>query len=125
MSNSIPLTLDEPGTYVFTAEAALRGHKLTAFGLSLRRPDNRKIFLADEEAYMQKAGLTDAQIALVRARDWTGLIRAGGHLQSMLKVAATVGQDLWHIGAHNAGISREELIALCPRRLDITPEGGI
>lgn len=123
MTNSIPFTLDPPGTYVYTAEAALRGHRLTAFGLSLRRPANREAFLADEEGYMQARGLDQASIAMVRARDWTGLIRAGGHLQSMLKVAATVGQDLWHIGAHNADLTREELIALCPRKVNATPGG--
>ena len=47
----------------------------------------------------------------VRARDWTALIKAGGHLQAVLKIAATVGQNLWHVGAHNAGVPVEEMLA--------------
>jgi hypothetical protein len=47
---------------------------------------------------------------------------AGGHLQAMLKLAATVGQDLWSIGAHNARCGRDELIAACPRTVSGLPE---
>ncbi|MEW5420880.1 protocatechuate 3,4-dioxygenase [Amorphus sp. 3PC139-8] len=121
MSNTIPLSLDPPGTFLYTGEMATKGYNLTRFGLSLRRPDNRKAFLADEEGYMRGAGLSDTEIALVLARDWTGLIEAGGHLQSMLKVAATVGENLWHIGAHNAGMTADELMAICPRKVSALP----
>jgi protocatechuate 4,5-dioxygenase alpha chain len=123
MSNSIPFNLDPPGTYIYTGEMATKGYKLTRFGLSLRRPENREKFLADEEGYMRRAGLSDEEIALVKARDWTGLLKAGGHLQAMLKVAATVGQNLWHIGAHNADMEVEELMQLCPRRVSALPGG--
>ena len=121
MSNSMALTLDPPGTYVYTAEMALKGHRLTAFGLSLRQVNNRAAFLADEVGYMGRHGLSETDIAHVLARDWTALIAAGGHLQAMLKVAATVGQNLWHIGAHNAGMTVEELMAICPRRISAIP----
>jgi protocatechuate 4,5-dioxygenase alpha chain len=123
MSNSIPFNLDPPGTFVYTGEMATKGYALTRFGLSLRNPDNRARFLADEDAYMRAAGLTETEIALVRARDWTGLIEAGGHLQAMLKVAATVGQNLWHIGAHNAGLEVEEMTRICPRNVAALPGG--
>src|ERR1700754_3953239 len=105
-----PFSLDEPGTIEFTARRALHGQALNRFALSLRRPDNRAAFLADEDGYLRAAGLADAEIDLVRRRDWTGLMRAGGHLQSVLKLAATVGQDLWDVGAHNAGCTRDELL---------------
>jgi len=124
MSNSIQFNLDAPGTYLYTGPMATKGYKLTKFGLSLRRPQNRERFLKDEAAYMREAGLSEQEIALVLARDWTGLIQAGGHLQAMLKVAATVGQNLWHIGAHNAGIEVDELINICPRQVSALPGGG-
>jgi protocatechuate 4,5-dioxygenase alpha chain len=123
MSNSVPFNLDPPGTYIYTGEMASKGYKLTRFGLSLRKPENREKFLADEAGYMRDAGLSDVEIALVRARDWTGLIQAGGHLQAMLKVAATVGQNLWHIGAHNAGMEVEELMKITPRKVRAIPGG--
>ena len=116
------LDLDEPGTIEFTAERALRGQALNRFALSLRSPGSRAEFLADEPAYLERYGLTAEQAGLVLARDWTGLLRAGGHLQAMLKFAATVGEDLWSIGAHNAGCTREELIAATPRRVSGLPE---
>jgi protocatechuate 4,5-dioxygenase alpha chain len=116
------LDLSEPGTIEFTAERALRGRSLNRFALSLRAPEKRAEFLADELDCMLKSGLSAAEMALVQEHDWTGLLRAGGHLQAILKLAATVGQDLWSIGAHNAGCSREALIAACPRRVGGLPE---
>jgi protocatechuate 4,5-dioxygenase, alpha chain len=116
--------LDEPGTIEFTAERALAGQSLNRFALSLRVPGNRASFLGDEAAYMRGFGLTDDEVKLVSERDWTGLLRAGGHLQAMLKLAATVGQDLWSIGAHNAGCGRDELIAATPRRVSGLPTPG-
>jgi protocatechuate 4,5-dioxygenase, alpha chain len=116
-----PFRLDEPGTIEFTAGRALRGQALNRFALSLREPDNRAAFLADEAGYLRARGLDDAEIDLVRRRDWTGLMHAGGHLQAVLKLAATVDQDLWHIGAHNVGCTRDELLAHCPRRVSGRP----
>jgi protocatechuate 4,5-dioxygenase alpha chain len=65
--------------------------------------------------------LTDAEQQLVCTRDWTGLIKGGGHLQAVLKIAATVGENLWHVGAHNAGVPMEEMLAACPRRVTGLP----
>ena len=124
MSDQIPFTLDAPGTFIITSAQTLAAHDLTKFGLSLRRPDNRQEFLADEEAYMRKHGLDTATRAMVSARDWTGLIQAGGHLQSMLKIAATVGQNLWDIGAHNTGMTAQALMEACPRRVEALPGGS-
>ncbi len=42
----------------------------------------------------------------------------------MLKLAAAVGDDLWSIGAHNAGCDRDALIAAVPRRVSGIPAGG-
>lgn len=116
--------LDEPGTIEFTAERALRGQALNRFALSLRSPGNRADFLAGEAGYLERYGLSAEQVRLVLARDWTGLLKAGGHLHAILKLAATVGEDLWSIGAHNAGCTREELIAATPRRVSGLPGTG-
>jgi protocatechuate 4,5-dioxygenase alpha chain len=113
--------LEWPGTLVYTSELALRGHKLNRFALTLRSPASRRLFLADEKGYMQSSGLSSAEQAMVLDRDWTGLLRAGGHLQAILKIAATVGQHLWHIGAHHAGTDAETLRAACPRRVSRLP----
>jgi protocatechuate 4,5-dioxygenase, alpha chain len=118
------LDLDEPGTIEFTAERALAGRALNRFALSLRSPASRAEFLADEAGYLRRFGLGDEEAKLVGGRDWTGLLRAGGHLQAVLKLAATVGEDLWSIGAHNAGCGRDALIAATPRRVSGVPAPG-
>jgi len=123
MSNSIPLDLDAPGTFLYTPERALKGDRLTQFGLTLRDPENRAKFLNDEVSYMQSMKLTREEIELVTNRDWTGLLNAGGHLQSMLKVSATLGGNLWDIGAHNTGLSISELQSVCPRYVSDIPKG--
>ena len=116
--------LDWPGTLVYSSELALQGHRLNRFALSLRSPACRQTFLADEKSYMQSYGLSPQEQALVVDRDWTGLLRAGGHLQAILKIAATVGQHLWHIGAHNAGTDADTMRAACPRRVSRLPPGA-
>jgi protocatechuate 4,5-dioxygenase alpha chain len=117
--------LDWPGTLVYSSQLALRGHKLNLFALTLRSPAGRQAFLADERGYMQRCDLSWQEQAMVVDRDWTGLLRAGGHLQAILKIAATVGQHLWHIGAHNAGTDAATMRAACPRRVSRLPPGAV
>lgn len=116
-------SLEPPASFVYTGPMSTRGRNINRFSLSLKNPDNRKSFLADPDAYMTRFNLSDTEKALVRARDWSGLLAAGGHLQAILKIAATLGQNLWHIGAHNAEIPVDEMIAACPRRVGGLPEG--
>ena len=47
--------------------------------------------------------------------------RLGDLIAAGVKVAATVGQTLWHVGAHNASVSADELKAACPRRVSALP----
>jgi protocatechuate 4,5-dioxygenase alpha chain len=117
-------SLEPPDSFVYTGPMSTAGRNLNRFSLSLKIPDNRKAFLADPAGYMRAYSLTDAQQAMVQACDWTGLIKAGGHLQAILKVAVTVGENLWHVGAHNAGVPVEELLAACPRRVGGLPESS-
>ena len=116
-------SLEPPASFVYTGPMSTRGRNINRFSLSLKNPDNRKSFLADPDAYMTRFNLSDTEKALVRARDWSGLLAAGGHLQAILKIAATLGQNLWHIGAHNAEIPVDEMIAACPRRVGGLPKG--
>lgn len=118
------LTLDEPGTILFTAERALAGQPLNRFALSLRSEANRTDFLADEQGYLARFEIPADVKAYVAARDWTGLLMSGGHLQSVLKLAATVGCSLWDVGAHNVGCTAEELKEASPRRVTGLPEGN-
>ncbi len=109
--------LDPPGTYVFDGARSSRGFLFNRFALSLKQPRNRERFLQDEAAYASTFGLTPEEKSLIARRDWTGMLQAGGHLQAILKLAATVGQNLYHIGAHNCGVDVEVMLAACPRRV--------
>jgi protocatechuate 4,5-dioxygenase alpha chain len=119
-----PLNLDEPGTFEFTAQRALQGRALNRFALSLRTSPARAAFVADEPGAMRAYHLSEDEVALVRARDWTGLLQAGGHLQAISKIAGALGLNLWDIGAHNVGCTRDELIASCPRTVTGLPAGS-
>ena len=113
--------LEWPGTLVYSSSLALKGHALNTFALSLRSPINRECFLADEGAYLERYNLAVAHKTAVLQRDWTALLQAGGHLQAILKIAATVGQGLWHIGAHHAGVDVATLQQACPRHVNGLP----
>ncbi|MEX0428358.1 hypothetical protein AB3X52_12070 [Nocardioides sp. DS6] len=115
--------LDEPGTIAFTARRALDGQRLNRFALSLRSAPNRSAFLADESAYLKLFAVPAEQRDLVARRDWTGLLLAGGHLQAVLKLSATLGGTLLDIGAHNVGCDRDALASACPRMVDGLPAG--
>ena len=114
-------SMEPPATFPYDGPASTRGARLNRFALSLKSPARRAEFLADEDAYLERFALTPAERALVRARDWTGLLEAGGHLPAMLKLAAALGLDLYDIGAHNVGTDRQALYDACPRRTSALP----
>ena len=116
-------SLDAPHTYLYTGPMSSAGERINRFALSLKIPANRLAFMAAPRAYVSNYSLTPTEIDLIERRDWTGLMQAGGHLQAILKIAATVGESLWHIGAHCAGMSVEQMQSACPRRLDGLPPG--
>lgn len=127
-TSSLPdpgFSLEPPATYLYDGPASSRGRRINAFCLSLKSPVARRAFLRDEAAYVQRFGLTGGEQALVRSRDWTGLLGAGGHLQAVLKLAATLGLNIYHIGAHNVGTDAASLYDACPRRLAALPREGV
>ncbi|MGH9320290.1 MAG: protocatechuate 3,4-dioxygenase [Vicinamibacteria bacterium] len=103
-----------PGTYVFTGERSQQGYRLNRLSMTLTKKEDRERFLADEEAYMREMGLTDEERDLVRRRDWGAIIRGGGNIYLILKIAATVGSNLLDMGAQMRGESLEALMASRP-----------
>jgi protocatechuate 4,5-dioxygenase alpha chain len=103
-----------PGTYVFDGARSRRGYALNRLAMSLTAPDNRKRFLADEDSYMRGMGLSDAERAMVRARDWAAMIRHGGNIYLILKIAGTIGQNLLQMGAQMRGETLEAFMGTRP-----------
>jgi protocatechuate 4,5-dioxygenase, alpha chain len=92
--------MDEiPGTNVFTGERSRRGYRLNKMAMSLGDPGNRARFRADETGYMTGMELGAAEQDAVGRRDWSGLLAQGGNIYLMLKLAATVGQNLGEMQA--------------------------
>jgi hypothetical protein len=90
---SLPDDLD-----LFYEGTAMRGIRLNKAGYSLKDEPQRALFKRDEEAWMDQFGLTDKERALMRARDWIGLWRAGMSIYVMVKLSGATNTSLLEIG---------------------------
>ena len=97
-----------PGTPVFDSDAARRGYALNRMCYSFNSKTARDEFVSDEAAYCAKFGLDAEQTAAIAARDVLGLIRAGGGVYFLGKLAGGVlGLDMQDIGALQTGMSKD------------------
>ena len=97
-----------PGTYPFTLERSVKSYRLNRFLHGLIQPAQRDAFRADEEAAFAHARLTDEERALVRNRDWRGLIHYGVIFFMLEKLGAVIGVSNLHIYAAMRGESLED-----------------
>jgi protocatechuate 4,5-dioxygenase, alpha chain len=115
--------LSPPNTYIFDGQRARQGYRLNRMAMTLVEPANRAALQADEEAYLVKMGLSEAEKALVRGRDWAGMLEAGGNIYLMYKLAGSLGISLPEMGAQMRGESLEEMRARLGGRSH-TAQGG-
>jgi len=78
---------------------------------ALSSADERDAFKRDEEAFLSRFGLSDAEKNLVRSRDFKGLIEAGLNIYFMLKLGSATGNSLYRMGAQMRGESYEEFLS--------------
>jgi gallate dioxygenase len=97
-----------PGTYLLTVSLAQQAYRLSAFCRSLMQSRNRSAFKADELAYMHECGLEEREIALVRSRDWLGMVRYGVNHFLVFRVAGVLGVGLAGAAAQMRGETLEE-----------------
>ncbi|HJQ50836.1 MAG TPA: hypothetical protein VJ838_10015 [Gaiellaceae bacterium] len=83
---------------LFDEATATRGIRLNKAAYSLKDEHQRDLFHKDEEAWMEQFGLTDAEKALVRNRDWIGLWQAGMSIYVMVKLSGVTDTPLPEIG---------------------------
>jgi protocatechuate 4,5-dioxygenase, alpha chain len=100
-----------PDTYVFDGALSRRGYRLNKFCMSLTSAETRAAFKEDEEAYMARFGLTDAEKRLVRDRDFLGMIKSGANIYMLLKLGSATGKGLYEIGAQQRGETLAEFLA--------------
>ena len=100
-----------PDTSIFDLRASRRGYRLNKMCGSLCSPANREAFRQDEEAYMARFSLSEEEKALVRKRDFAGLIAAGTNIYFMLKIGSVTGNSLYRMGAQMRGESYEQFLS--------------
>jgi len=96
------------GTYLFDGNRARMNPALNRMCMSLTRPANRAAFSADPEGYCHSFGLSQQTVALVTARDWLGLIRCGGNIYYVFKLAAIDHISMQHVGAQQNSMTLEQ-----------------
>lgn len=104
------------GVIRYGGARASRGLRLTGFLVAISQPGQREAFLADEAGTMARFGLSQTEQALVRARDYAGLLEAGAHVYAVAKSGHAFGATLMDIGARLRGQSTAELVAYCQAR---------
>ncbi|WP_368641581.1 protocatechuate 4,5-dioxygenase subunit alpha [Castellaniella ginsengisoli] len=96
-----------PGTVIFDGDLARIGYALNRMCFSFNAAECRKAFLQDEEAYMTRYHLTEAQKEAVRSRQVLRMMAAGGHPYYLAKLAGIFGLDMQDIGAQQTGVTKE------------------
>lgn len=99
---------DIPGTYVFTKDRARLGLHLNMFFSSLLKAENREEFQRDEDKYLDKFPLTEAQRRCVRERDWTGMLKLGANIYHMSKLGGTDRVTFQYLAGCMAGMSQAD-----------------
>jgi len=100
-----------PDTSIFDLRLSRRGRRLNKLCAALCSPQERDAFKRDEETFMSRFGLTEAEKQLIRKRDFQGLIDAGMNIYSMLKIGSATGNGLYRMGAQMRGESYDEFLA--------------
>ncbi len=100
-----------PGTDPFDGQLAMRGYALNAMCYSFNSQEQREAFSKDEEGYMARFGLTDEQKNAVRARDVLAMLKAGGNVYYLAKLAGILGLNVQDLGALQTGKSLDEFKA--------------
>jgi protocatechuate 4,5-dioxygenase, alpha chain len=100
-----------PGTTLFDGDQAQKGLALNRMCFSFNSAENRRAFLADEEAYCQRYGLSDEQRAAVKSRNVLRMIAAGGNVYYLAKLAGIFGLNVQDLGAQQTGMSVDDFKA--------------
>jgi len=99
------------GTYLFDGLRARVNYPLNKMCMSLTEPANREAFAADEAAYCNKFGLSEESKALVLERNWIGMIRSGGNIYYVFKLASIDHVSMQHVGAQQNAMTLDEFRA--------------
>lgn len=99
---------DLPGTVVFDGECTHSSYNLNKMAFSFNSPENRAEFAADMDAYCRKFELTDDQRVAVLAGDFPALLRLGGNIYYLAKIAIFHGMTMQDAGASFQNITTDQ-----------------
>jgi protocatechuate 4,5-dioxygenase alpha subunit len=100
-----------PETTIFDLRLSRRGRRLNRLCAALCSAAEREAFKRDEEAFMDRFGLSENEKQLLRRRDFAGLIEAGTNIYYLLKIGSVTGNSLYRMGAQMRGESYEQFLA--------------
>lgn len=100
-----------PGTTIFDGTMAMKGYALNKMCYSFNNAKNRDEFVADEDAYCAKFGLTEEQKKAIKDRNVLDLLAAGGNIYYLAKFAGIFGLSVQDVGAQQCGVTVEEFKA--------------
>jgi protocatechuate 4,5-dioxygenase alpha chain len=88
-----------PGTYVFDGKRSAGAFELNKMLFSFNREENRKAFETDPGAYADRYGLPAHQKEALLRGDFLELLRQGGNIYYMAKLAIPAGFSVQDVGA--------------------------
>lgn len=103
---------------MFDGIEAAKGYALNRMCFSFNHAENRAAFVANEDGYCTRYGLTAAQRTAVRHRNVLELIRAGGNIYYLAKFAGIFGLSVQDLGAQQTGMTVEQFKSMLVRAGD-------
>jgi protocatechuate 4,5-dioxygenase, alpha chain len=98
-------------TIKFDGRMAAKGYSLNKMCFSFNDNVGRDEFRADEAAYCDKFGLSEAQKKAILSRDVLALLVEGGSIYYLAKFAGLLGLNVQDVGGLQTGMTTEEFKA--------------
>lgn len=95
------------GTTLFDGEMAMKGYALNKMCYSFNSAGAREEFLNNPEKYYDKYRLNEEQKQACRDKDILAMIKAGGNIYYLAKLAGVYKLNMQDIGAQQTGMSVE------------------
>jgi len=97
------------GTIIFDGPVSTKGYPLNKMCFTFNDQPARDEFVADEQAYCKKFGLSEAQTEAILKRDVITLLEEGGNAYYLAKlVSAILGLDMQDLGALETGLTKDQ-----------------
>ena len=79
---------DVPGTYVLDSRTYRQGYHLNMFLMSLNKAKHRAEFADDEEGYLRRYDLSEAQRDAVKGRQYLEMLKLGANVYYAFKLVS-------------------------------------